>query len=147
MIGFGSSVATPSVLGATLDLTGAGGGLLNYSFSAPRTGIINEIAAYFSVTAGLSLGLGSSINVTAQLYRSTTPDNIFSAIPGALVNLAPLTGITITVGQTTNGIATGLNVTVTPETRLLLVFSITTTGLINIATTLAGYASAGITIN
>jgi BclB C-terminal domain-containing protein len=113
------------------------------AFSMPRAGTITDIAAFFSTTLSLSL-VGSTITVTAQLYSSTTPDNIFSPI-GTAVTLAPaLTGI-LAAGTVSNGILTGLSLAVTPETRLLMVFSITATG-VSLINTVIGYASAGITI-
>jgi BclB C-terminal domain-containing protein len=114
------------------------------AFSVPRSGTITDIAAFFSNVVSLSL-IGSTITITAQLYSSTTPDNTFSPIPGTVVTLAPaLTGL-ISIGDVSRGILTGLAIPVTPETRLLMVFSITAAGvsLINLVT---GYASAGITI-
>jgi BclB C-terminal domain-containing protein len=79
------------------------------------------------------------------LYSSTTPDNTFTPIPGALVTLAPpLTGV-LGVGTISNGLTTGLTIPVTPQTRLLMVFSATATGA-SLINTVIGYASAGITI-
>ncbi|MFT8318803.1 MAG: exosporium glycoprotein BclB-related protein, partial [Sporolactobacillus sp.] len=142
-LGFGSSAPSLDVLGATIDLTGAAGTLLNFAFSVPRAGTITSLSAYFSVTAAVTL-LGTA-TITAQLYQSTTPDNTFTAIPGASVVLPPLTGL-ITLGDTLNDITSGLSVPVTPQTRLLMVFSVAATG-IALATTIAGYASAGVAID
>ncbi|MEC3655666.1 exosporium glycoprotein BclB-related protein [Bacillus siamensis] len=89
---------------------------------------------------------GSSITITAQLYSSTVPNNTFTPIPGASVTLAPaLTGV-LSIGSISNGITTGLNIAVTPQTRLLMVFSATATGL-SLINTVAGYASAGVEIS
>uniref|UniRef100_UPI0036F3B197 exosporium glycoprotein BclB-related protein n=1 Tax=Bacillus tuaregi TaxID=1816695 RepID=UPI0036F3B197 len=145
LIGFGSSVAAINLAGGTIDLTGAAGTLLNFAFSVPREGTITSIAAYFSVTAGLSLALGS-MTIRAQLYRSTTPNNLFTPIPGAEVVLSPnLTGL-ISLGDIVNGNISGLNIPVSPEDRLLLVFSATTSGLA-VVSTIAGYASGGVAIS
>ena len=146
MVGFGSSAPTPSVLGASIDLTGTlAGPLTNFAFSFPRAGTITTISAYFSVTVGLTLAVGS-ITITAQLYQSSTPNNIFTPIPGAVVTLTPsLVGL-IALGTITSGITTNLNIGVTPQTRLLMVFSATGSG-VALATTIAGYASAGVVIN
>ncbi|WKB34799.1 exosporium glycoprotein BclB-related protein [Terrilactibacillus sp. S3-3] len=144
LVGFGSSAVGVSLAGSTIDLTGAAGTLLNFAFSVPRDGTITSIAAYFSTTAALSL-VGSTMTITAQLYSSPTPNNLFTPIPGAFVTLAPpLTGI-ISIGAISSGITTGLTIPVTSETRLLLVFSATASGL-SLVNTAAGYASAGITI-
>ncbi|MGG1672127.1 exosporium glycoprotein BclB-related protein, partial [Paenibacillus sp. NRS-1783] len=145
LIGFGSSATGISLLGGVIDLTGTlVGPLINFAFSVPRDGVITSIAGYFSTTAALTL-VGSTATITAQLFSSTTPDNTFTAVPGATVTLAPpLTGI-IALGTISNGITTGLAIPVTAQTRLLLVFSATATGL-SLVNTVVGYASAGITI-
>ncbi|TCC96255.1 exosporium glycoprotein BclB-related protein [Pedobacter hiemivivus] len=143
-IGFGSSAPSPSVLGSTIDLTGAAGTPLNFAFSMPRSGTIKSMSAYFSTTAALAL-IGSTVTITAQLYSSTSPDNSFTAVPGASVTLAPsLSGI-ISIGSISNGITTGLNIPVTAQTRFLLVFSSSAAG-ISLITTVNGYASAGLSI-
>ncbi len=143
-IGFGSSAPGTSILGPTIDLNGASTPV-NMAFSVPRDGTITSMSAFFSSTIALSL-VGSTVTITAQLYSSTAPDNNFTAIPGAVVTLAPgFTGI-VALGSTSNGTANGLAIPVTAGTRLLLVFSATASGssLIN---TISGYASAGVNIN
>ncbi|WP_413409119.1 exosporium glycoprotein BclB-related protein [Paenibacillus amylolyticus] len=145
LIGFGSSATGVSILGGTIDLTGTiVGPLINFAFSVPRDGVITSIAAYFSTTAALAL-VGSTVTITAQLFSSPTPNNAFTAVPGAVVTLAPpLTGI-IALGSISNGITTGLTIPVTAQTRLLLVFSATATGL-TLVNTVIGYASGGVNI-
>jgi len=145
VLGFGSSATGISLSGGTIDLTGnVLGPIINFAFSAPRDGTITAIAAYFSTTLALSL-LGSTVTITAQMYSSTTPNNIFTAIPGAIVTLAPpLTGV-VSLGSISNGITTGLSIPVTAQTRLLMVFSATATGT-SLINTVVGYASAGLTI-
>lgn len=145
VVGFGSSATGISVLnGGIIDLTGAGGTALNYAFSAPRSGIITSLSAYFSTTLSLVL-IGSTVTVTAQLYRSSGPDNLFTALPGAMVTLAPALGGVVTSGAVSNGISTGLNMPVNAQDRLLLVFSSNASGS-PIVTTVVGYASAGLSI-
>lgn len=145
LIGFGSSATGVSILGGTIDLTGTiVGPLINFAFSVPRDGVITSIAAYFSTTAALAL-VGSTVTITAQLFSSPTPDNAFTAVPGAVVTLAPpLIGI-IALGSISNGITTGLTIPVTAQTRLLLVFSATAAGL-SLVNTVVGYASGGVNI-
>ncbi|ETT44672.1 exosporium glycoprotein BclB-related protein, partial [Paenibacillus sp. FSL H7-689] len=145
LVGFGNSSTGVSVNGGIIDLTGAAGTLLNFAFSASRAGTITSLAAYFSTTAGLSL-VGSTVTLTAQLFRSTTPNNSFTAVPGALVTLAPpLTGI-LALGTISSGVTTGLSIPVSAGDRLLMVFSASVTAGIDVATTVAGYASGGLTI-
>ncbi|MER0281196.1 exosporium glycoprotein BclB-related protein [Clostridioides difficile] len=144
-VGFGSSAPGLSIVGGVIDLTNAAGTLTNFAFSMPRAGTITSISAYFSTTAALSL-VGSTITITATLYESTAPNNSFTAVPGATVTLAPpLTGI-LSVGSISSGITTGLNIAATAQTRFLLVFTATASGL-SLVNTVAGYASAGISIN
>ncbi|WP_138475399.1 exosporium glycoprotein BclB-related protein [Dyadobacter bucti] len=145
LVGFGSSATGVSIAGGTVDLTGGPGILLNTAFSMPRDGIIESVSAYFSTTAALSL-IGSTVTITAQLYQSTTPNNTFTAVPGAVVTLAPpFTGI-LALGSISNGITTGLSIPVTAQTRLLMVYTANVTAGIDIASTIAGYASGGVSI-
>lgn len=145
LIGFGSSATGISLVGGVIDLTGTlVGPLINFAFSVPRDGVITSITGYFSTTAALTL-VGSTAAITAQLFSSPTPNNTFTAVPGAIVTLAPpLNGI-VALGTTSSGITTGLAIPVTAQTRLLLVFSATATGL-SLVNTIVGYASAGVTI-
>ena len=134
-----------TITGGVINLTNPAGTLTNFAFSMPRAGTITSISAFFSTTAALSL-VGSTIQITAQLYSSSTPNNQFTAVPGAVVTLSPaLTGV-LSVGAISSGITTGLNITVTTQTRLMLVFSATASGL-SLVNTVVGYASAGIAIS
>ncbi len=143
-VGFGSSAQGLTVLGATIDITNAAGTLSNFAFQVPRAGTITSFSAFFSTTAALSL-IGSTVTVTAQIYQSVTPNNVFSPIAGTLVNLTPsLTGV-ISIGTLLNGSLTGLSIPVTARTRLMLVLSATASGL-TLLNTVAGYASAGLGI-
>lgn len=144
-VGFGSNVQGLTVLGSTINITNAAGTLSNFAFQVPRDGIITSFSAFFSTTAALSL-VGSTVTVNAQIYQSSTPNNVFSPIPGTLISLAPsLSGI-ISIGTLLNGALTGLNIPVTAQTRLMLVFSATASGLA-LVNTVTGYASAGLGIN
>ena len=144
-IGFGSSVQGLTILGSTINITNAGGTLSNFAFQVPRNGIITSFSAFFSTTLAISL-VGSTVTIRAQIYQSATPDNVFSPIAGTLVNLTPSLAGVISVGTLANGSLTGLNIPVTAQTRLMLVFSATASGL-SLINTVAGYASAGLSIN
>jgi BclB C-terminal domain-containing protein len=86
------------------------------------------------------------VTITAQLYESATPDNVFTPVAGATVTLAPpLTGV-LAIGTLSSGIVTGLSIPVTAQTRLLLVYSASVTAGIDIATTIQGYMSGGLGI-
>ncbi|MDE6964011.1 MAG: hypothetical protein K2P30_10345 [Lachnospiraceae bacterium] len=144
-VGFGSGVPGLTNLGSTIDITNAAGTLSNLAFQVPRNGIITSFSAFFSTTLALSL-VGSTVSIRAQIYQSATPNNVFSPIAGTLINLTPSLSGTISVGTLVNGSLTGLNIPVTAQTRLMLVFSATASGL-SLVNTVAGYASAGLSIN
>jgi BclB C-terminal domain-containing protein len=115
------------------------------AFSMPRDGVITSLSAFYSTAAAVSL-VGTTITISAQLYSSTTPDDNFTAIPGAIVNLSPdLTGA-VAIGEVLSGTTSGLTIPVTAGTRLLLVFTATVTAGIDVATVITGYASAGLGI-
>jgi BclB C-terminal domain-containing protein len=142
--GFGNSAEGISLTGGTIDLTGGPGVLLNQAFSMPTDGTITSISAYFSTTIPLTL-VASTVTITAQLFESTTPDNTFTPVPGAVVTLAPaLTGV-LALGTISSGITTGLAIPVTEQTRLLMVFSATADG-VDLINTISGYASGGLAI-
>jgi BclB C-terminal domain-containing protein len=144
LIGFGNSASGVSPVGGNIDITGGPGTLINFAFSAPRSGTITSIAAYFSSTVALTL-VGTTVTITAQLYRSSTPDNTFTPVAGTDVTLAPvLTGV-LGTGTIANGIITGLSIPVVAQERYLLVFSTTATG-VSLINTVSGYASAGVNI-
>jgi BclB C-terminal domain-containing protein len=146
LIGFGGSFSGVVITNDTIDLTGGPGIASNFAFSAADASSITSISGFFSTSAGLSL-VGSTVTVTVRVFQSTTPDNVFTAIPGAVVTLAPsLTGI-LAVGTITDGITTGLNIPVSPQTRLLLVATPTVTAGIDVATQVDGYVSAGVTLS
>ena len=150
-VGFGSSVSgmsTTNPIDANLDLTGATGTLLNYAFSMPRAGIIESISGYFSTTSATSISPSTTVSVTAQLYSSTAPDNIFTPIPGAIVNLAPAMSSEVAIGSVSHGITTGLSIAVAAETRLLMVYRVVASGPFanDLLSYLEGYAGGGISI-
>ena len=89
--------------------------------------------------------VATTITVQAQLYSSPTPDNTFTPIPGAVVTLVPsLTGV-ISIGSVSNGTTTGLSIPVTDQTRLMVVFSASATG-ISTTNTITAFTSAGVGI-
>jgi BclB C-terminal domain-containing protein len=111
----------------------------------PRDGTITSLSAYISTNAAQSL-VGTTLTVTAQLYESSTPDDTFSPVPGAIVTLAPaFTGV-LAIGTISNGTTTGLSIPVTNQSRLMVVFSATAAG-ISLINTVSGYTSAGIGIS
>ncbi|WP_330659760.1 exosporium glycoprotein BclB-related protein [Caproiciproducens faecalis] len=141
LVGFGSN-DTALIVGGLIDI----GGSSSLAFSMPRDGTITSMSAYYSVAAAASL-IGSTVTITTQLYSSTTPNDSFAPVAGALVTLTPaLTGL-VNIGQTSSGLVTGLSIPVTADTRLMFVVSASVTAGIDIATTLTGFVSGGLGID
>jgi BclB C-terminal domain-containing protein len=137
----GDQAGTGSLQGSVLDQTGGPGEVVPAQ-TFPTDETIQSITLFTSTTSALSL-VGTTVTVTAQLYTSTTPDNTFTPVPGALVTAAPpLTGV-IAIGTIANGMTTGLTIPVTAGTRGVIVVSATAAG-IGLVNFLPMYASASI---
>ncbi len=139
MVGFGTNLPLPAIVGTTVDLTAA----VNEAFSVARAGTLTALSASFTVAAGLALAT-SSVTITAQIWHAPAGTNTFSPTT-ATVNLAPsLTGLTLltTVYGQSDSFAP---VPLAFGDRLLMVFSATTVG-IPLVVALTGTASAGISI-
>jgi BclB C-terminal domain-containing protein len=134
-IGFGSNESGLSLVGGNVVLTGL---TQNLSFSMPRNGTLTGLSVFLSVTASISLL--ADINFTVQVYQSTTPNNVFSPIPGAEVTIT-IPG-SLNIGDVFNGTAT-FSEPVSAGTRLILVASATSA----LAVTLTGSLSAGLAIS
>jgi len=138
-VGFGGS-ASAVASGPFIDLTSQP----NFAFSMPRDGTITSVAAFFSTSTAQSL-LATTLTVTAQLFESTAPDNSFVPVAGTNVILSPpLTGV-VGIGTVSKGIVTGLNIPVTAQTRLVMVYFVNASGVF-LVDTISGYAGAGVNI-
>lgn len=142
VVGFGASLDGIDVGGGTVDLTGAAGVPSNMAFSVPRDGTLTDLAAFFSLAVGALSPVGGSVIV--QVYRSTTPDNSFSPVPGALVELSMPTGVLV-IGTFVSGQAS-FSVPVSAGDRLLLVARYTVSPDVA-GTAMIGYVSAGLAIS
>ncbi|MFE3575313.1 exosporium glycoprotein BclB-related protein [Lysinibacillus sp. NPDC059133] len=136
MVGFGTSIPGVTLTGTNIDLTAATG---TEAFSVPRAGTITSISASLSATVALTLT--GTATVRAQIYRAVAGSNVFSPTT-AFVDLAPALS-TIAIGTITFGTANVAPVPVAAGDRLLMVFSVTSSGIV---TTITGNASAGINI-
>ncbi|MDQ8734903.1 exosporium glycoprotein BclB-related protein [Paenibacillus sp. LHD-38] len=114
-----------------------------FAFSVPRDGTITSISAVFSNLLTTNILTGSA-TITAQLYRATTANNTFVPIPGAVVTLPSISGL-LAVGGVVSEISTPLAIDVFEEDRLLMVFSVTSTGF-GAAVTATGFVNAGVSI-
>lgn len=147
LVGFGSSATGINIVDNAINLVGDPGTLVNTAFSVPRDGTITSITALFSTVAAVDL-LASTVSITAQLFRSdATSNNVFTPIPGAIVELSPsYTGL-VDIGSIVRGTTTGLEAPVNQGDLLILVFSANETGGIPIASVITGFASAGVAIS
>jgi BclB C-terminal domain-containing protein len=137
----GDQAGTGSLQGSVLDQTGGPGEVVPAQ-TFPTDETIQSITLFSSTTGALAL-VSTTVTVTAQLYTSTTPDNTFTPVPGALVIAAPpLTGVDA-IGTISNGITTGLTIPVTAGTRGVIVVSATAAG-IGLVNFLPMYATASI---
>lgn len=137
MVGFGTSIPGVTLTGINIDLTAATG---TEAFSVPRAGTITSISASLSATVAATL-VGGTATVRAQIYRAPAGSNIFSPTD-AFVDLAPALS-TIAIGTITFGTRNVTPVPVAAGDRLLMIFSLTSTGIVAAVT---GNASAGINI-
>lgn len=143
LIGFGNAVSGIGLTAGNVDLTGGTGININLGFSVPRNGTLKSITGFFSNTAALSL-IGTSVIINAQLYSNDGTSNLFVPVPGGSVSLPAISG-TIAIGTTRNAIVNGLSIPVNAQSRYILFFSCTASGL-SLINTIAGYASAGVSI-
>ncbi|MNH31299.1 hypothetical protein D3C79_916500 [compost metagenome] len=139
LVGFGTSVPSISLTGINIDLTNI---LFTEAFTVPRDGTITSISATIAITAAVNIPAGGSATVRAQIYRAVPGSNVFSPT-GAFVDLLPsLPLLSLLAGTIASGNA-NVSVPVATGDRLLMVFSVTTSG---VGVTIAGNASAGINI-
>lgn len=125
-----------------IDLTGS---TSNVAFVVPRNGTITSLSGFFANITNLSL-IETTLTIKGQLYQSEDPQSsLFVPVPGAMINLNPgLTGI-VSVGQTLSGSLSGLAIPVAQGTRLMMVYSISTSGL-SLAQNISGTISGGLNI-
>jgi len=141
IIASGTSASSISIETGTISLIGGPG----LAFSIPRDGILTDMSAFFS-SSGTVLLNGTTIDITANLYESTLPNNRFTPIPGAKVTLEPAITTGIGIAYSMKGLISGLNIPITAETCILMVISAKVTAGIDVTTTISGYIRAGINI-
>ncbi|OXM17224.1 hypothetical protein [Paenibacillus herberti] len=97
----------------------------NYAFSMPRAGTITAMSASFFPN-NLVVN-GPPITIVAQLCRSlpgSSPYSPFVTIPGTVIQLVPnLSGNVNGIGL--GGSLTGLNISLSQEDRVILLFTVT----------------------
>ncbi|MEB8554936.1 exosporium glycoprotein BclB-related protein [Bacillus cereus] len=136
LLGFGNSFVGVSVGGGSINISPL---VTDFAFVAPRAGTITSLAGFFSATAAITL-LGN-VQVELQLYSAPPTSNTFTPV-GTPLLLTPAFTI-ITIGTTASGL-NAQSIPVAAGDKILLVVSTNTLGL-SLASTIAGFVSAGIT--
>jgi BclB C-terminal domain-containing protein len=137
------SVSNVSLVGGMIDATNSPIAGLAQPITGDR--VLSGIDGYFTNTSALSL-VGSTLRLRVQLWTSSTPDNVFTPVPGASCTLAPgLTGI-VSLGTVTNCTSAGLAIPLTDQTQGILVVSSQVAAGIDVSTALTGYWSAGLSL-
>jgi BclB C-terminal domain-containing protein len=133
VVGYGSSAEFAIGSGTINIATGP-----QLAFSLPRDGTLTSISAVFRVS--LYIGIETT-TVTAQVYCSTTPNNVFSPLPGAGVSLVLPLGSS---GTVLSGSTAGLAIPLLAGTRCLTAYTASHSGTSNIEA--FGFAGGGIAI-
>jgi BclB C-terminal domain-containing protein len=138
------SVSNVSIVGGTIDATNNNIAGLAQAITGDHT--LTSMDGYFTNTSAMSL-VGSTLQLTVELWTSSTPDNVFTRVPGASCTLAPaFTGI-LAIGTVTNCTTTGLSIPITNQTQAILVVRSDVVAGLDTTSSLNGYWSAGLTLS
>jgi BclB C-terminal domain-containing protein len=138
------SASNVSVVGGTIDATNSNVAGLAQPITGNHT--LTSLDGYFTNTSAMSL-VGSTLELRVELWTSSTPDNVFTPVPGASCTLNPsLTGI-LAIGTVTNCTTTGLSIPIANQTQAILVVRSNVVAGLDTASTLNGYWSAGLTLS
>ncbi len=140
LIGFGSSQSAPLV-NDEIDVAGSS----SYACMVPKDTTITTISAYHSLATDLNFG-GSTVTISAHLYSSTTPNDVFQLVPGSTVTLSPSLAGSELAGFVSSNTVANLSIPVAAGTRLMVVFSAEITAGNDAEFVISGYASAGISL-
>ena len=108
-----------------MDLT-ASGTLQSVAFIASKDINVTQIDAFFTVTTALNLPT-TQATILAQLWISTTPNNIFTPI-GPVVTIGTLSGATVPFGTVINGSSGPVSFTIPASSRVQMVYSVSVEG-------------------
>ncbi|RXT00129.1 hypothetical protein [Ammoniphilus sp. CFH 90114] len=144
VLGFGSSFATTYPIDTTVSIQSLV--IHGFSFPVSREGTITSISATFFYS-GFNENLeDDTARVIAELYHAPAGTTNFQPVPGARVDLGPITSTTL--GTLFSG-SESVDFDVQLEDRLLMAFFAETdhTGTNNLEILIAGTASGSISIN
>lgn len=145
LLGVGSAGTTNTPLLPTIDLYGFDNETVNFACSMPRAGIITSVSAYFSITQVSEPVNDTDLVLRAGVYQANTLNDIFRLIPTSVISLMPAIPRLATLGTVLHGIRGNLAVSITPESRLMLVLWAEGTAAAPVLE-IRGYASAGLNI-
>lgn len=148
VIGFGNSQEVRAFGGGQIDMNRSPGNTpgINYAFAMPVDGTISDITANLNIVSGVSVPTPYTLTIIARVYKASVNSNEFLLIPGAIVFLSPALSGDISEHTILSGIATGLNIPVIAQTKIMLVYTAILNGSPDIFYSVTGYASAGINI-
>ena len=139
-LGFGSQMPGVNAFGGAISLTTG-----TMAFTAPRSGTITSLSANFTTDPSLAVALGTSF-VQAQIYIAPAGTTTFNPV-GTILTLSP----GITVGSLGGSLLSGSqveNIPVNQGDQILLEFgAYNNGGILVVASTVNGVASAGIAIS
>ena len=108
-----------------------------------RDGVVTRMTARASTRTALSL-VGTTVDLSAQLWSAPPSSNFFTPIPGAQVTLTGYTGV-IPIGSVLTGQTTGLSIPVTADTQLVMVISAQASG-VSLVQNVTANVSTGATV-
>ncbi len=152
LVGFGNNISGISLTATPgqIDISGGFGVYENFAYIISTDRVLTSMSAFFTptgATGGFIFNVGSpTITVTAQLYQSTPPNNIFTPISSAVVNMN-WSYFDFFSGLSKYATVGPLNISITPQDRLLMVFSLSLGGATGpLDAIIDGFGSAGINI-
>ena len=141
LVGFGSGTNLQVLGGGQLDLKNQ-----TYAFVTPVDGSISTIAASLTVGIVDPIPVSNILAIAVRLYQAPVSSNVFTPIPGAVVYLSPNLSGNVPDDTIFSGITSGMNIPVTAQTKLLLVYTVAITGP-DVAYRIDGHGSAGVLIS
>jgi BclB C-terminal domain-containing protein len=140
IIGFGSGVENVPLTGGNIDTAFSE----SFAFMMPEDGVLKAISGYFNVSSDVDF-TAATVTVAIQIYTAQPNDSFFEPIAATHLSLSPVFSGFVPTGTISYGILEGLKVPLPKETRILVVFAATSTG-VQLVNTIIGYASAGLAI-
>lgn len=117
----------------------------NFAFSTPRNGIITQLKCFLSVFEPIVISDDIEIEIKARIYLSATPNEFFTLVASPGFSTAFFDPTVVPVGTTTT-LLFNTTISITAQTRILLVISSAQSHSPSIPIPISIYVSAGLTI-